>query len=157
MSGEQVMYAVTSGSDSDYTVLCVCASKEDAEAVAVKVRGARETWRSDAEVTSFPLVSADVEQITSLRLSAEVWDNGTTSKTRESTYTEWPFDTLYHGSNWRVHWRWCRPPVAKGKGGRIDVQGTDHALVRKVFSEKRAQLIAGDGLRASNEKQGGRR
>lgn len=155
------MWAISKGSYSDYGVMCLCTSKAEAEELLAKMQGEPDEWGdrpySAAFVESFPVVTPDVEQIVALCLSAEVWDDGTASEVRESTRTEWPFDTLNHGSNWRVHWRWCRPPVAKGKGGRLDVQGTDHKLVRKVFSEKRAQLIAGDGLRASNENSGGRR
>ena len=155
------MWAVSKGSYSDYSVVCLCRSKAEAETVLAKMKAdiGETGWcnYSDAFVESFPVATPDVEPIVSLLVSAKVWDDGTASKVRESTRTEWPFDAISHGSDWRVNWRWCRPPRANGKGGRLDVRGTDHDLVRKVFSEKRAQLIAGDGLRASREKSGGRR
>ena len=147
------MYAVTSGAYSDYRVLCLCMSKSDAEVIAAKYRSDPQTY-GGADVASFPIVDASVEQIATHKMTCEVWDDGTTSPTREGRMTEWPFDTL-NGLH-PVKWRWVRAPVHQGIGGRLDVWGTDLERVRRVFSDRRAMLIADSDLRAKRERTGDR-
>jgi hypothetical protein len=148
------MYVVSSGSYSDYRVLCICDSKERAEQVAAALRADSDGWRSDAGVETLPLVTTTPEKVITYDWQIEIWDDGTTTCERKNTRTEWPFDPLYGESITRVSWRWVRAPVHKNKGGRLEVKGTDRTRVAKVFTEKRAQLLSGPGLRDRSEAKG---
>ena len=144
------VWLIESGSYSDYTVHAACPDKATAERVAAELNAANVDSWDDYNVTEVPLVT-DVVIITTHQLSAEVWDNGTTSATRESSRTEWEGNLLYPQHRAPVGKRWVRAPIHDGKGGRLEVFGTDLERVRRVFSDTRAQLIADPGLRARKE------
>lgn len=147
------MWAVATGQYSDYRVLCVCDSKERAEQVAAALRADSDGDRSDARVESMPFVDYDPEKVTVFHMTVTVWDDGTVDEDREPWSTsEWPFD------QWepldRVAWRWVRAPMHKGNGGRLDIRGTDRARVRRVYSDRKAQLLAEDAFRMKKEATG---
>lgn len=148
----QRIYAVSAGSYSDYRVLCVCPTKKDAQKVARKVRGAAESWHRDADVEEFLMVTGDVEQVPVLRLTTTLWDDGAETAYDESVSDEWHFDSIHDVVP--MSWRWVRAPCHENKGGRLDLLGTDAALVRKTFSDKRAEIIADDALRMKREAKG---
>lgn len=148
----QQVWAVSSGSYSDYRVLCVCPSEADAETVASKLRGEKDGWHRDADVEEFVMVTGDVEQTPFLRLSTTLWDDGTESLVNEVVQREWPFGSIYDIAP--MTWRWVRAPMHQHRGGRLDVSGTDFDLVRRTYSEKRAQLIAEDAFRMTHEAKG---
>lgn len=143
-------WGVTSGSYSDYTVLCICPSKADAEAVAVKLRSEAHGWHRDATTQEFGTADASTEPVSVLYLTTEIFDDGTERPGRDDAENRWPFEDYWVKSQWR----WVRAPIHRGKGGRLEVQGTDHERVRKVFSDTRAQLIADHAFRASKERKG---
>jgi hypothetical protein len=141
---------VSSGSYSDYRVMCVCPSKKDAKAVAEKYNRDKSSSYDAAEVESLPIVTGDVEKVVTLSLSTTLWDDGRETDQRPADLrVEWPFDAMYGTPD--VYWRWVRAPMHGDKGGRLDVRGVDHERVRKVFSEQRAALIADDAYRARRE------
>lgn len=137
---------------SDYRVKCVCPSKKDAEQVATKMRGDEDGWDSDARAEPFPIITGDVEKVEYLRIAEEIRDDGERNESSESVRSIWPFGDIYQPV--ACEWRWVRAPVHQGKGGRLEVGGIDHERVRKVFSDRRAQLIADDAMRASRERRG---
>lgn len=147
----KVMYCVARGVYSDYRVMCVCDSQARAKAVA-KAYNAGEDSYSEARVETISFVDYEPEQVTLYHLMVEVFDDGTTSEQTERETTEWPFDS------WdplvRVAWRWVRAPVYHGKGGRLDVHGTDLEAVRHVLSDRRAQLMVDDAFRKRKEAKG---
>ncbi len=150
---EKTMYAVASGEYSDYRVVCVCDSEARAEAVAASLRDDSDGWRRDARVESINYVDHPPEKVTVHHASVEVFDDGTTREQRQPWQTtEWPFD------HWEpldaVSWRWVRAPMYNCKGGRLDVRGTDQERVRRVFSDRRAQLLAEDAFRMKAEATG---
>ncbi|HKZ20334.1 MAG TPA: hypothetical protein VJQ57_09505 [Acidimicrobiia bacterium] len=149
--GDEI-HVVSSGLYSDYQVLCACPSKEDAETVAAKLRGDRDGWRSDAVVETLPLVSGDVRKVEILLMQETVWDDGRTDRILDDIRAEWPFDSLR--GIVRVAWRWVRAPMHNNQGGRLEVWGTDHNRVRKVFSDRRAMALADDGFRMQREAKG---
>ena len=145
-------WVVSSGAYSDYRVVCVCDSKKRAQTVAAAMRGDPDGYRGDARVEQLPFVNFDPEKVPVYHRSVVVMDNGTTTSESQRVSYEWPFD------QWEpldpVSWRWVRAPVYAGKGGRLDVRGTDEERVNRVFSDRRAQLLAEDAFRRSPEKQG---
>lgn len=151
------IWAISSGSYSDYRVLCVVdGTKADAEELAQRMRGmSDDIWTgSDVSVEALAFVRPDVQPVEILHMRVTVWDNGTTSEERTDVRREWPFDPLYESG--LLSWRWVRAPIHKGKGGRLEVMGTDHERVRRVFSDRRAQLMAEDAFRLSHERKGRR-
>ena len=154
MSRERKVWVVSSGSYSDYRVLCACPDKKTAETVSAKMAAAG-GWRSDTRVESLTLVTDDVERVSILWLSVNLWDDGTESDSVESFRYEWPFDALFDDAK-PVHWRWVRTPFHLNSGGRLEVSGTDHERVRKAFSDHRGQIKSDDALRARKARGGAR-
>lgn len=146
------VYAVSSGSYSDYRVLCVCPTKKDAETLALRIRRDEESWSRDADVEEMYLVKGDIEQVRTLHFSENLWDDGSASDAREWVSTDWPFDG--YSDTPEVAWRWVRAPIHHGAGGRLEAWGTDHEAVRRVFSDRRAQVRAEDALRIKREARG---
>ncbi len=140
----RTMYAVSRGSYSDYGVLCLCDSEQVANKIAKKVG-------SEAFVESFVVVDESVSQDRVLKISQVLWDDGSEGGVREFIDEEWPWD-LY--TTHSCKWRWVRAPSHKGKGGRLEVNGSDHERVRKVFTEKRTMLKANPALAAITEATG---
>src|SRR5690606_10438588 len=128
--------------------LCACDSKDRAERIARKLRGDDGRYE-DAFVEELPVIDYDIEKLRTYRMSVNVWDNGTADEVKAWHTDEWPFGTFYE-----VEWRWVRAPVHGGRGGWIDVWGTNPERVRRVLSEKRAQLLAAPAFRARTEAKG---
>lgn len=144
----ETMWAITSGSYSDYRVLCLCQSKSDAKRLAARMNAAGGSI--DAEIEEFPVVSdPDVKQVETLRMNVDLWDDGSEGEERISYWTEWPFDRW--ADTRPVQWRWVRAPVHNGRGGRLEVSGTDHKRARKVFSERKALVKNDDAFRSKLE------
>lgn len=152
MSAETV-YVISSGSYSDYRVHAVVkGGVKDAQRLVDRANGIRDSYHDDYTVESLPVVTADVERVSILSLQENIWDDGTTTELHERTSVEWPFDTMYDLAD--LSWRWVRAPMHKNRGGRLEVRGTDHERVRKVFSDRRAALMTDDALRAIGERSG---
>lgn len=148
----EVVYGVSSGVYSDYSVLCLCPTKKDAQTIVGKLAGDSGGWNRDARVEEFLMVDGDVEKIAFLHMSINIWDDGTDEPLQNAVREEWPFDAIT--DNVPVAWRWVRAPIHGGKGGRLEVSGYDHTRVRKVYSEKRAAYKVDDALRAKREAKG---
>lgn len=151
------MWAVTSGSYSDYRVLCLCPTEKDALIVASKLKNDEDSWHSDAEVTTFPVVRADVEKVPLLRLQTVLWDDDRESDYREHISSEWPFYSIHEMVSWS--WRWIRAPIYQREaigGGRLEVSGTNHRRVRKIFNDRRAELLAEPAMRMASRELKGR-
>lgn len=145
---QRIMWAVSTGTYSDYRVMCVCPSEDDANTVASKFNASGDGW-SPARAESFPIVSADVERHLVATFMENLWDDGRTTDRRENVRYVWPFD--YGASEPSVRWRWVRAPNHQGQGGRLEVTGTDLERVRRVFSDKRAEIMATPALRMRKE------
>lgn len=147
------VWAVSTGSYSDYHVLCVCRSREAAEAVAEKLAAEDGGWYRDAFVESLVMVDATVQPTLVLHLDCNLFDDGGVSETYERVSSTWPFGPDSDKAV-RVGWRWVRAPIHRGRGGRLEVWGTDHKRVRKAFSDRRAEIRATDALRLQTEARG---
>lgn len=143
-------WAVSKGSYSDYGVLCICPDKKTAERIAHDVNAAESSYGEPAFVEQIPFL-AESRMVQTYGLECEVWDNGTTSETRERNRVEHEADMLYPEHNRPVMKRWVRAPMYHNKGGRLEVFGTDRERVRRVFSDTRAQLVADPVLRKRRE------
>lgn len=146
----RVAYVVSRGTYSDYRVLAVADSKKRAKKMADALNEDVSSY-DRAEVETLPYFDRDPEKVTIYGLMAELMDNGSVRNERQADRVEWEHDTLYPEYAVPVHWRWVRAPMYHGKGGRLEVHGTDRERVRKVYSEKRAEILSGEPLRARNE------
>ena len=147
------IYGVTTGSYSSYRVLCLVGSKKEAEVLARRMRAVEDGWHSDANVEAFAKVTSDIEQASVLKMRVTLWDDGTRTDFDSHIDAEWPFDPKSNQIR-AMKWRWVRAPIHANKGGRLEVEGTDHELVKKTFSEKRAQLEAEDAMRLKKTAKG---
>lgn len=157
MSDEiETVWVISRGAYSDYRVLAVVrGKKKDAELLAARANAAGDSYGDAYEVESLPVVSPDVKKVETLMLIAEIRDEGPVVKEeRMNVQVEWPFDSLYALA--KTEWRWVRAPIHNGKGGRLEVWGTDHERVRKVYGDRKAMLLSDDAMRAKRQARGGR-
>ncbi len=146
--GERYVYAIASGSYSDYRVHAIVdGKKKDADAL-VKRANDGDGFGDGYRVESLMVVSPDVKRIESLLIQENIWDDGTTNEYFTHTSVRWPFDLLFEYEGRPVVVRWVRAPIHYGKGGRLEVRGTDHERVRKTFSDMRAALLTDDAMRS---------
>lgn len=149
------VWVLSRGSYSDYRVLCVVSGKKkDAELLAARMNATQESYYDEVEVESLPVVTKDVQQVEILRLQVNIWDNGKTSDDHTNVRVEWPQDALFGTPE--LEWRWVRAPMHNNRGGRLEVWGSDHERVRKVFSDRIALIVSGDPLRDKREAKGNR-
>lgn len=137
------IWAVYTGPYYEKDVLCVCPTKDDAERIANRYSAER----SDGEVEVHPLtfMTADTPKISTLRMTTQLWDDGTETNTAEHVYTNWPYEAT-DDDRVAVKALWVRARFMIGHG-RLDVFGTDHDRVREMYRERRAQLLANEELR----------
>lgn len=147
MSGGRV-WLVSSGSYSDYRVHCAAPSKKAAQGIVDALNGDDEWIKYFVE--QVPVIEK-AERITVYGIEAIIEDAGTVREESVRDRDEWNIDPLYQQRLRPVTVRWVRAPIYNGKGGRLEVFGTDLERVRRVFSDTRAQLIADPGLRARKE------
>ena len=147
------IYVVARGEYSDYSVLCACPSRKDAEAIAAKGNADEDVY-GELRVERLPVYDASVQQAHVLNMTVTIWDDGRATAEHTVVRPEWPFDILNEDELLPVVWRWVRAPTHDGKGGRLDVRGTDHERVRRVFSDRRAAIMADPALRAKRERRG---
>lgn len=138
------IWVVESGSYSDYRIHAAFPDKATAKAAAA--------LGDQYHVASLPeLTMADLSLVIVLRMDINIWDDGTESQERANVRTEVPFDMLYPEDEKPAHWRWVRAPIHENKGGRLEVSGTDHERVRKLYTELRGRLHAEDAFRMKKE------
>lgn len=155
MSAAESVFVIASGEYSDYRVLAVVTGgKKAAKELVARANAHGDTYRTYF-MEELPVVAADVQRVEILTLTAEIRDAGPVVEAERDPYyrVEWPFDALFGTP--ACAWRWVRAPVHNGKGGRLEVQGTDHERVRKVYGERKALLLTDDAFRAKREATGG--
>lgn len=152
----EIAWVLSRGEYSDYRVLAVVnGTKKDAEYIAARANAeGTSSYYDKVEVEELPIVTRDVEKVEVLMMSVTIWDDGHTTDDRTSIRIEWPFDALFGTPDLR--WRWVRAPIHNDKGGRLEVWGTDHDRVKKVFSDRIALIVSGDPLRQRREAEGKR-
>lgn len=141
-------WLVSSGSYSDYRVLCAAPSKEAAYDIADALNP---TDRWDSYFVEDVPVFEKAERITVYGLEAVIGDDGTVSAEAVRDREEWNVDPLYPHRLRPVAVRWVRAPCYNDQAGRLEVYGLDQKLVRETFSDLKAQLLADPKLRLRRE------
>jgi len=152
MSDKKFIWVISSGSYSDYRVNAAFDSKKTAKAVAARANASEDGYR-EFWVESLPYFDdPNIQRVETLSLHCEIWDSGKVDESDPWYRIEWPFDALYEIVDCR--WRWVRAPIHKNLGGRLEVSGTNHELVRKVYGEKKSALMYDDALRSRGSMSG---
>ena len=147
----KMVYGIASGQYSDYSVHCIVETEDEARKLVEKLNRTKDRYQGLYEIQELPMVDSTVERQSVLYLNEILMDSGKQADRHESTRLEWPWEGYDFG---RAVWRWIRAPFLDDKGGRLELHGTDHDLVRKIFEEKRAALIMDDAYRAQHEMRG---
>lgn len=142
------VWLVSSGSYSDYRVLCAAPSKKAAEDIVRTLNAADEWAKYFAE--QVPVIE-QAERVAVYGLEAIITDAGTVREESARDRDEWNVDPLYPERRRPVTVRWVRAPCYNGRAGRLEVYGTDRERVRKTFSDMKAQLLADPVLRKHRE------
>lgn len=142
-----IIYIVTVGEYSDYTVLAAFVEKEAAEkwVAAMKADTTIENHYRylEAEVAELRLVPSDVApyQVTIFSKTACLMDDKTIEGLRSFQETYWAIANesnilglLSHSQRPSV--RYIRAPYLKEKGGKLVVHGRSLEAVEKVFNDK---------------------
>lgn len=135
----KLIWAVSSGSYSDYRVHAAFATEEQAETAAVKAEKA-ETYMGGYFVEELPWYpkGENPEPITVHRMSAVLWDNGTHNA---PTYTLDDAKMEFQHYQFvppprRAHIRQVRAPEYKEKGARLEVSARTETMVRKAMNDR---------------------
>ena len=147
MSGH--VWLVSSGSYSDYRVLCAAPSKKAAQGIVDALNADADGW-SRYFMERVPVIE-HAERVTVYGLEAIITDAGTVREESVRDREERNVDPLYPERLRPVTVRWVRAPLYNGRAGRLEVYGTDRERVRKTFSDMKAQLLADPVLRERQE------
>lgn len=129
---------ISSGSYSDYGVHAVLeGGAEAAQRLVDRANASGGSYSDEFFLEELPVLDADSEHpVSNLRLQEKIMDDGTTADYTEHVDVRW-----FHSPDKSVSWRWSY----WAGHGVLEVSGDDHERVRKVFSDRRAALIANDG------------
>lgn len=139
------VWLVTQGIYSDYHVVCVCLTEDEAKAAAAKLDllDPPGKYGDPAQVEPAPVATADdVRRTTTLHMSMFVYPDGTMNES-ESKYSQ----VSVSRPDPNCHIQRAQPWSG---GYRLSISGDDHERVRKVYSEQRARLLA-DLMEASDQ------
>lgn len=151
------VYAISSGSYSDYKVLAVTEDKKTAEAWAAALRSDPDGWCSDAEVEELTYIPTGLGSftVTTYRASVTLWDDGKEESPYCDACTENAISVLNGPPPSRPAVRRVRAPIHRDKGGRIDITAKsaaerDHCLgeqltLWRAALDKRAYWSGGTG------------
>ena len=142
------VWVVSSGSYSDYRVLCAAPSKKAAQEIVDVLNGADEWIKYFVE--RVPVIEK-AERITVYGIVAIISDAGTVRKETVRDRDEWNVDPLLPERLRPVAVRWVRAPIYNGQAGRLEVYGTDRELVGTTFSTMKARLVGDPELRQRRE------
>ena len=142
------VWVVSSGSYSDYRVLCAAPSKKAAQEIVDVLNGADEWIKYFVE--RVPVIEK-AERITVYGIEAIISDAGTVRKETVRDRDEWNVDPLLPERLRPVAVRWVRAPIYNGQAGRLEVYGTDRELVGTTFSTMKARLVGDPELRQRRE------
>jgi hypothetical protein len=151
------VWLVMSGGYDEY-VICAAATKADAEQIMAKVNEA--DHYPDARIVCTTILTGDVQRVRFASMVATRWDNGIITRGDRVNFEWIPEPVHIEAYPWQlVHaqpcrWRWVRAPIHEGKGGRLEVNGTDEALVRSTFAELLYRLNTDANFRRRKEATG---
>lgn len=140
MSGPKIVWAVTSGSYSDYRVRALFEDEATAKSV-VATQKDHYDWSLDGiEGLVFYPAGEVPSQVPCHYMQVEIWDDGHLSNERAESQNRWDWDEV-EDFPVRPKVRWVRPPIQSDKGGRLEVRGRDLQGVQQAFSDCRARII----------------
>ena len=136
------MWALSSGSYSDYRVKVLFASKKLAEEAVRADNADKESWgESFSEV--FEVYDTVPEMVTVHVWQEAIYDDGTTSDFRASAHSHLPWNHYWdYAENGRPKVRFVRAPMYHNRGGRLEVSGTDEQAVKQAFTDNKARILA---------------
>lgn len=154
---DQLAWAVSSGSYSDYSILCICRTEADAQKVADAwhahanadrvAQGLRPLEMNQYDVESFPFIDPTGEPHTVYEITEHLYLDSASvfSKPYESTDIAWGEPELT--------WTWEQRHETRDHGlrGRLTVSGPGLERVRKVFSDRRAMALTEPAYRLSDQ------
>ena len=142
MSAPKKMWSLSSGHYSDYSVKALFATKKMAED-AVRLDKADKDSFNDPYVESFDVHDELPDFVTVYFMTENLWDDGTTSAFRSDAMTHLPWNHYWdYGKMGRPKVDFIRAPMHNGKGGRLEVRGTDEQAVKQAFSDNKARILA---------------
>lgn len=147
------VWAVTSGSYSDYRVKALFPTEELAN---LAIANAPPYWNG-YDVEAFELFDELPANIAIYERMATIWDDGEVLNHDHVPIlrVEAAWDLTYPDRAVPVRWRWVRAPVHEQRdGGRLLVFGIDEERVMRVFSDKRAEILATPSLAMQKEARG---
>ena len=136
------VWAVTTGSYSDYRVKTLFTSKKLAEAHAAALRGDSDGWDRDATVEAFELFDAAPKRVSIherwCRIDAR---DGEIVQERGEPRPQWEYGDLYGPAKPIMGARTFQAP-AYGKDTLVEVVGASKARVEKAYRDRIAQARA---------------
>ena len=135
------VWAVSSGSYSDYRVHAIFEDEATADAWAKAIAAKDEddySWHSDADTQEFPFIATGTEpkKVLIVDLVQDLWDNGKEADARITERREYPIVALYGPPPPRPVVRFVRAPVHNNKGGRLEIRGKSKEAVLKVYGDE---------------------
>lgn len=145
------MWAVSSGEYSDYGVICLCATEELANRIVEQIG---HDGYGAPFVEEFDIATTLPTPSITLRLECFISDTGQVIERAEHRYTHWVYEFDEPPKTPPVEWRWFRSEYGYGYkygtkevGGELQVYGVDHERVQRVYSDRKAELLALDHMR----------
>jgi hypothetical protein len=141
----KTVFAVSSGSYSDYSVLAVFEDEKTADVWAKAISDREDSYNTDARVERMTFVpsGAKPEIVTEFFQHVELPDGGEPQYGELRSLQSYGIDQYYGFPPTRPQVRYVRAPCHNNKGGRLEVRGNSERVVRKVVSERVAMWEAG--------------
>lgn len=130
------VWPVSTGSYSDWNIHALYESKELANQAAEKLSKEGGWIFSDAMVDK-PLMVSDQLPVALpvLTLRCRIYENGTVEEGEPEIENDWDFQDGEDLTSQR--WGW----YTEGHWGMLSVVGRDHDRVRKVYSDRKAEIV----------------
>lgn len=145
----RVVHLVSRGAYDDYAPVLACPTAKDATSIADRLNRYERSTGDGYFTEELPVLTArDLAQVDVYVRSVDVFDDGRTRNQPVRVDETWTFDVRAVD----CAWRWVRPPAMEGRGGRLDVWGTDQRAVAWALKDVLARLQApGSELRGRDE------
>lgn len=135
------VWALTTGSYSDYSIKALFTKKRLAKAAMLVNKADSEAWSyGDENVETFYLYDEVPEPSTTWYYQANLWDDGTVTEERLTSTTALPWNHWWGEGTERPHVRYVRAPIHQNRGGRLEVRGSDEQAVKQAFSDNKARI-----------------
>lgn len=139
-------WIISEGSYSDYQVVCVVEEEEQANMLCARMNAG--VKYGDWRVEEVPVVDNSISPVLSLKL--EYWHANPHPHYGHPPWSKYtyPYDMESMTFHWPIASDLRFLPLCDYQPGMVwqpphfTVEGTDHERVRKVYSEKKAELVA---------------